>query len=213
MANAAVIETMAERLAELGGISPERVRCPPTPGAATVDDLRQVNEHHQPLCELVDGALVEKGIGFQESLVAGAILEILRVFVRKHALGLVTGPDGMFRIFSGVVRGPDVAFLSKQRLPDGKIPTEPYPSLAPELAVEVLSLSNTKAELSRKRREYFQAGVRLVWMVDLRNRSVAVYTSPLDVQVLYEEHTITGGEVLPGFEIQVAEFFADLELV
>ncbi len=117
----------------------------------------------------------------------------------------------MFRIFSGLVRGPDVAFLSKQQLPAGKIPTETYPSLAPELAVEVLSLSNTKGEMSRKRREYFQAGVRLVWMVDLRNRSVAVYTSPQDVKILYEEHTIGGGDVLPGFEIPVSEFFADLE--
>jgi Uma2 family endonuclease len=154
---------------------------------------------------------VEKGMGYQESVVAGAILEILRVFVREHALGLISGPDGMFRLFSGLVRGPDVAFLSKQRLPEGKIPTEPYPSLAPELVVEVLSLSNTKGEMSRKRREYFQAGVSLVWMVDLRNRSVAVYTSSLDVKILYEEHTISGGDVLPGFEVSVAKFFADLE--
>jgi Uma2 family endonuclease len=211
MTNAAVIETMAERLAELGGLSPDRVRCTPIPGTATIDDLLQVNEHQPPLCELVDGTLVEKGMGYQESIVAGAILEILRVFVREHSLGLISGPDGMFRLFSGLVRGPDVGFLSKQRLPEGKIPTEPYPSLAPELVVEVLSLSNTKGEMSRKRREYFQAGVRLVWMVDLRNRSVAVYTSPLDVKILYEEHTISGGDVLPGFEVPVAEFFADLE--
>ena len=78
--------------------------------------------------------------------------------------------------------------------------------------VEVLSPGNTKAEMSRKRVEYFHSGTRLVWMVDCVNRSVAVYTSPSAVRILNEEATIDGGEVLPGFSSPVADFFADLDL-
>jgi Uma2 family endonuclease len=66
--------------------------------------------------------------------------------------------------------------------------------------------------MSRKRIEYFHSGVRLVWMVDCADRSVAVYTSPSAVRILTEEDTIDGGDVLPGFTSPVAEFFVDLDI-
>jgi Uma2 family endonuclease len=119
----------------------------------------------------------------------------------------------MFRLLASSVRGPDVAFLSRDRFPGGQFPREANPSLAPDLAVEVLSPGNTKAEMMRKRVEYFHSGVRLVWIVDCRSCSVAVYTSPVGVTVLDEEATITGGDVLPGFECVVADFFSDLDVV
>jgi Uma2 family endonuclease len=80
------------------------------------------------------------------------------------------------------------------------------------LAVEVLSPGTTKAELSRKRIEYFHSQVRLVWIVDCQDRSVAVYTSPSAFVLLREADTMDGGEVLPGFTAKVADFFVDLEL-
>ncbi|MEZ6080347.1 MAG: Uma2 family endonuclease [Pirellulaceae bacterium] len=76
-------------------------------------------------------------------------------------LGLVTGPDGFMRILKTQVRGPDVAFVSWQRLPEGKVP-DAAPEIVPDIAIEVLSEGNTYAEMSRKRREYFHAGVRQV---------------------------------------------------
>ena len=76
-------------------------------------------------------------------------------------LGLVSGADGTIRLFPGLVRIPDVAFASWDRFPGRKIPKEPIPSLAPDLVVEVLSESNTPAEMERKRGEYFASGVRL----------------------------------------------------
>ena len=76
---------------------------------------------------------------------------------------IVVGEAGMMRISQGLVRIPDVSFVSWDRLPEGKVPSEPIPALAPDLAVEVLSQGNTAKEMNRKRREYFEAGVRLVW--------------------------------------------------
>lgn len=211
MTHAAITEIMAERLQELGGIAAERVRTTPNPGTANLDDLIRFNEHSKPLCELIDNTLVEKAVGFEASVVAATIIRILGDFVARQRLGIVSGADGMFRLLASSVRGPDVAFLSRNRLPDGQFPQSAYPALAPDLAVEVLSPGNTKAEMMRKRIEYFHSGVRLVWIVDCRSRSVAVFTSPVDVTVFDEEATITGGDVLPGFECLVAHFFSDLK--
>lgn len=118
----------------------------------------------------------------------------------------------MFRLLDSSVRGPDVAFLSRERMQGGAFPKDAYPSIAPDLAIEVLSPGNTKAEMSRKRIEYFHSGVRLMWIVDCRERSVAVYTSPATVTVLNEEAIITGGDVLPGFVSPVVDFFIDLDM-
>lgn len=212
MANAAVTTSMADRLNEIGGIALDRVRINPSPGTATAEDLILVNVKSRPLCELIDSTIVEKVMGYEASVVAIAIAEILRRFIAPRQLGLVSGADGMFQLLASSVRGPDVAFLSRERLPDGEFPRDAYPTIAPDLVVEVLSPGNTKAEMSRKRIEYFHSGVRLVWMVDCVDRSVAVYTSPNSVEVFTEEQAIDAGEVLPGFSSSVSDFFADLDI-
>ncbi len=208
--NAAVASSLSELLEELGGISALRVRNEPAPGHATIADLVQVNQSGSH-CELIDGILVEKAMGWSESLIAGVLVELLRQFLRKHNLGLISGPDGFMEILPALVRGPDVAFVSWNRLPDGKIPTTPVPQVVPDLAIEVLSTGNTFMEMSRKRHEYFHAGVRLVWMVDPRERTVAVYTSASEYQILDESQMLTGHDVLPGLEIRLADVFAELD--
>lgn len=210
-ATATAIETLADLLAQLGGIAPARVRFRPLPGMATENDVLDVQAREDRLCELVDGVLVEKGMGFLESYLAGALIEILRGFVRPRHLGLVTAPDGMVRLAPGLVRIPDVAFVSWARLPGRRVPREPIPDLVPDLAVEVLSESNTADEMARKRREYFAAGVRLVWQVAPLARTVEVYTAPEQVTVLHEEDMLEGGAVLPGFALPLREFFAELD--
>ncbi len=212
MTNSAVSTSLSDRLAELGDIAPDRVRNVPPIGSATIQDLIHANDHKRPLCELIDQSLVEKTMGFESSVVAATIARILGNFIFQRRLGLVSGADGMFQLLSTSVRGPDVAFVSTARLPDGKFPRDAYPAIAPDLAVEVLSPGNTKGEMSRKRIEYFHSGVRLVWMVDCANRTVAVYTSPSAVTILDEEATIDGGDVLSGFTASIADFFADLDL-
>jgi Uma2 family endonuclease len=202
---------LGDLLERLGGIPPQRIRMHPPPGTATVADVAAIDKHEEPLCELVDGVLVEKGMGIHESLLAMVLGTRLRLFVDPRNLGLVTGPDCMLQLFPGLVRIPDVAFASWSRLPGGNVPDDPVPPIAPDLAVEVLSRSNTPAEMNRKLREYFEAGVRLVWLVDPRRRTVSVYTSFDALTVLSERQTLTGGDVLPGFKLPLKKLFAELD--
>jgi Uma2 family endonuclease len=205
------VVTLRDLLERLGGVSPDRVRYEPFPGTATEQDVIRIQQSENRLYELVEGILVEKGMGYRESILAGAILAALRAFVRPRKLGLVSGEAGMMRLFAGLVRIPDVAFVSRERLPGGKVPPEPIPDLSPDLAVEVLSESNTRAEMSRKRGEYFEAGVRLVWIVDPKTETVAVYTGPDQHHVLTRRDQLEGGAVLPGFTLVLDELFAELE--
>ena len=209
--NAAMTTSLAERLADLGGIPVERVRTSPPPGTATLEDLIRVNDQKSGRCELVDNTLVEKAMGWRESLLAGILLRWLGNYVDAKNLGVVTGADGMTRLVPGVVRGPDVAFVSWDSLPDGKLPQDAIPDLAPDFVIEVLSLSNTRAEMARKRREYFQGGVRLMWMVDPQCRTIAVFQTAENVVVVDEDSTITGGDVLPGWSFDTAKLFAELD--
>lgn len=202
----------SQLLQDLGGISTDRVRLEPSPGDATLQDLITVNHSTQRYCELIDGTLVEKAMGYEASVVAGTILRLLANFVSVQRLGLISGADGMFRLLPTSTRGPDVAFLHRERLPDGKFPKEPYPSLAPNLAVEVLSPGNTLAEMTRKRTEYLHAGVQLVWIVDCVHRTIAVYNSEGQRAILKETDTLGGATVLPGFECLVADVFVDLDI-
>jgi Uma2 family endonuclease len=205
------IETLADLLDQLGGIAPERVRFRPLPGPATEQDVLDVRARTGRLCELVDGVLVEKGMGFRESLLAIALSTILSNFVKPRNLGLVTGEAGMMRLAAGLVRIPDVAFIAWDRLPNRQVPREPIPDLAPDLVVEVLSASNTLGEMARKRQEYFAAGVQLVWFVDPEARTVEVFTAPEQSAILHEEDTLEGGAVFPGFALPLRDFFAELD--
>jgi len=208
---ATAVETCADLLHRLGDIPPERVRIVPAPGTATVQNVIDIQAREKRLFELVDGVLVEKGMSYRESTLAVFLIEFLGPFVRKGNLGILTGESGMMRLFGGLVRIPDVAFASWARVPGGRMPTDPVPQLVPDLAVEILSPSNTPAEMERKRREYFQAGVRLVWIVNADTRTVAVYTSPENPVVLSQSETLDGGAVLPGFSLSLTEYFAELD--
>ena len=207
----AIATTWEERLADLGNIPTCRVRSVPAPGTATIEDVIRLNESEGRLFELVDGTLVEKAMGWQESLLAGVIMQKLNNYLDQHRIGVATGPDGMTRLFSDTVRGPDVAFVAWSRLPDGRIPTDAIPDLVPNFVIEVLSISNTYSEMSRKRREYFHAGVELLWMVDHRSRTVTVFRSPQDALIVAEGQTLDGGKVLPGWQVDVAELFSRLD--
>lgn len=207
-----VASNIQELAAQLGDIPLERVRTTPPPGTATIDDCIAANEaKDNELCELVDGVLVEKAMGYEASVVAGTILSIIRMFVSQQRLGFVSGADGFFRLQS-TTRAPDVAFLSLKKLPEGKFPSAAYPQLVPNLVVEVLSPSNTMGEMNRKRLEYFHNGVEVVWVVDCAHRTIAVYTSSSDYKVLGSEDSIDGGTAIPGFKAEVKDFFADLDL-
>ena len=204
--SAGKVDTLADLLRRLGDIPPERVLLCPAPGTATEEDLFEA-ERRGHLCELVDGTLVEKATGYEESSLALTLGYFLVDFVRRHRLGITAGSDGTLRLFPGLVRIPDISFVSWARLPGRDEHKKPIPSLAPDLAVEVLSKSNSRAEMTRKLGEYFEAGVRLVWMVDPRVGTVRVHTGPEVSTLLSVGDTLDGGDVLPGFELPLATLF------
>ncbi len=169
LANTATLGDLLERL---GKIPANRVRLHPFPGTATEKDVLRILDRENRPCELVDGTLVEKTVGYEESEAACLLATFLNMFVRPRKLGIVTGADGTIRLFPGLVRIPDVAFASWRCFPGQKRSKSPIPQIAPDLVVEVLSKGNTKAEMTRKVGEYFSAGVRLVWLVDIRKQTV-----------------------------------------
>jgi Uma2 family endonuclease len=127
--------------------------------------------------------------------------------VNLRKMGIVTSPDGMMRIRSDRIVIPDVAYISFEHLPNGRIPHEHIPSLVPDLAVEILSDGNTREEMAIKLREYMGAGTRMVWYVDPRTRSVDVHRASQQVVHLTGSDMLSGGEVLPEFETSLAAIF------
>jgi len=202
--------TVAELLKKLGGIPAERVLLDPTPGTATEKDVLAIERREGRLCELVEGVLVEKAMGLAESFLALRIAYFLQRILEQQNLGFLAGEAGTLRLWPGLVRIPDVSFISWEQLPNRKIPKKPIPDLYPDLAVEVLSRKNTKAEIDRKLHEYFRSGTRLAWVVNPRKRCVSVYTAPDQSRLLKEDQSLDGGDVLPGLNVPLREVFAQL---
>src|SRR5258708_38446487 len=99
---------------------------------------------------------------------------------------------GRTRLAPGLVRLPDVSFVSWSQLAERRVPREAILGLAPQLAIEVLSQSNTVQEMARKLDDYFNAGVKLVWYVDPRLRTVTVYMPERKTTVLNDDRTLDG---------------------
>jgi Uma2 family endonuclease len=137
---------------------------------------------------------------------------LLQTFLDGNDLGTLGGESSTVRLMPGLVRIPDVSYFRWEKFPGKVWPTKAIPDLVPDLAVEVLSKSNTRKEMKRKCREYFLAGTEMVWLVDPRKRTVTVFTTRggEEATVLTEADTLDGGSVLPGLAIQVARIFERL---
>ena len=204
--------SIAELLRQLGGVPPERVLLHPAPGTATEEDvLWYEGRANKRLCELIDGTLVEKAMSIRESIFARFVATLLDGFILPRNLGLTATSDGMVRMVTGRIRIPDVAFFSWDRLPNRTWPTEPIASFAPNLAIEILSKSNTDEEMRLKRVDYFKSGVDLVWEIDPRTRVVRVYTDVSNVCEFSGNDQLDGGSVLPGFTVPLSQLFGELD--
>jgi Uma2 family endonuclease len=199
------LRTLADLRRRLGGVPLDRIWYKPAPGTATEKDVLEAEARENRLCELVDGTLVEKAVGFEESRLAGRLISLINWYLEKNDLGICAGEGGMMRLALGLVRIPDVSFVARDKLPGRDTPSDPIPGLAPDLAVEVQSEGNTKPEMARKVREYFDAGTRLVWLIDHRKRTVRVFSSPDRSTFVRAHQSLDGGEVLPGFAVSVGE--------
>ena len=138
--------------------------------------------------------------GGKHGSVAMRVGSLLSVHVRANDLGEVFAAETGFilRRNPDTVRAPDASFIAKDRLPEGELPIG-YLEIVPDLAVEVVSPNDTTREVWDKVGDWLRAGTRLVWVIDPASRSVTVYRSMDDFQILSEGDELVGGEVIPGF--------------
>lgn len=190
-----------------GMIPAARILDHPRPGTATEEDLLRVNEHGDRLCELVDGVLVEKAMGASESLLTGTLIYYLMDYLMKKPLGILLAPDGALRLMPGLVRAPDISFISWDTIGAEEFPNDPIPALFPDLAVEVLSKGNTKKEMERMVADYLEHGTRLVWLIHPGKKTVEVVAPGEERRSLGAVDSLDGGPVLPGYSLPLKSLF------
>ncbi|MCX7967837.1 MAG: Uma2 family endonuclease [Armatimonadetes bacterium] len=155
--------------------------------------------------ELVDGEAKEVPAGVEHDAIVVRIGFLMYPFAQKF--GILTASSAGFRMVTGNIRSPDVSFVLRERLPEGK-PPKGFMDGAPDLAIEVISPNEDWAEMGRKLGEYFMSGAKEVWLVDPDKVTVTVYKSLTDVQVFHADDEITGGDLLPDFRCKVADLVA-----
>lgn len=203
--------TAADLVQRFGPIPLSRVRTRPAPGTATEQDVITIHAREKRLCELVDGILVEKTVGYFESAVAVRLAVLISEFLRGKSLGLVFGADGMMKLEWGLIRIPNACYISNERLRKVNLqPHAPLDVLSPNLAIEVLSAGNTVREMDDKLQDYFDHDVELVWYCDPVQQTVTVYHSPTGSRIVRHPELLTGDPLLPGFTASLPELFAPL---
>jgi Uma2 family endonuclease len=199
--------TVAELAARVGDVPLWRIHTDPAPGIGTVDDVERIRRERGVLCELIDSVLVEKAVSYETAFLALEIGRLLGNFVHPRGLGWVVGADGFVWVGDRHLRVPDVHFTRRDQLPGQRIPKSGFPAVGPALVVEVFSPGNTLGEMELKRRHFFAAGTELFWVVYPNRQEVEVYTDPETHRILSRDETLDGGDVLPGFAVQVADLF------
>jgi Uma2 family endonuclease len=183
---------------------------------ATVTELEAEIEVEAPTIEpdehyeVVDGRIVEKPpLGAQEGGIASLFVEAMGPFARSNRLGRVVA-EVLFVLEEGLRlrQRPDVAYVSGERWPvNRRIPRETAWNVIPDLAVEITSPTDPIDDLMNKIQEYFNAGVRRVWVVYSKQSKVYDYESPTKVRILQLGDELVGGTLLPGFQIPLTQLF------
>ena len=158
--------------------------------------------------EVINGELRERIMSLRSSSIAGRIVQLLLNWSDAGHPGTVGGSDGGYTIFDwmpGDVRMPDASFISESRLPE--VPARGWGGVAPEFAAEVVSPTDSVQDAEDKAADYIRAGVDLVWVVVPSTRSVHVWRKDETRSVLRDGETLTGEDVLPGFEVELTKLF------
>ncbi len=158
--------------------------------------------------ELVKGDLVEMTPpGGVHGQLAVRLVVLLQNFVYANKLGeilvesgyiLATNPD--------TVRGPDISFLSTEKIPSAGIPTG-YIKGVPDLVVEIVSPSDTASIMQAKVEDYLTYGTQLVWVIYPRRKTVMIHHPDGTAHTLHQDDTLSGEGVLPGFSCFVNDIF------
>lgn len=175
----------------------------------TADDLWNMSDHGGHV-ELVKGELRPMSpAGFGHGSVSMNLSAPLHQFVRARKLGIVVAAETGFIIARDpdTVRAPDAAFVGTDRIPASGVPLKFWVG-PPDLAIETMSPSDTVYDVDEKVREWLAAGTRLVWVLNPRQQTVTTYRPDNTARILGVGDTLDGGDVVPGFQIPVAELFA-----
>ena len=180
---------------------------------ATIDSRISVDDPPLPnlrdLYEVVNGVVAEPSpMGFFETCVASVLAYAIESHFATHGhLGLVI-VEGLFELRPEpkLRRRPDLAFVSYDRLPrDRPWPRGAACGVAPDLAIEVVSPHDLAVELQVKIREYFQCGVRQVWVIYPEHVTAYAYRSSTRIEYVGPDGELDGGDVLPGFRVKLAD--------
>lgn len=184
---------------------------PPSGRRWAIADLYALagDDHHY---ELVEGELqMMSPASPTQGRYATRITVVLGEYVDSHDLGEVYVAEPGFALRpdpKGTVRAPDVAFVSKERIPPAE-EASGFWALAPDLAVEIISPSETAYSVQTKVDEYLRAGVRLVWLVYPEAQVVVEYAAGWQMRRLDGGDALDGGDVIPGFSMPLARLFRD----
>lgn len=158
--------------------------------------------------ELCEGELVVMPpVKSLHTLVALAVFEVLQAYLKQHRFARALPEAGYVLSQKPLtVRQPDVSVLSQERI--AATPDNEYFAGAPELAVEVVSPSDSARDLNKKVGQYLRFGAQQVWIVYPDTKSVHVFFGDNTVRLLQGDAVLEGGELLPGFAVRVSELFA-----
>ncbi len=178
-----------------------------SPAPITAEELTRMSDVGR--CELIRGELRKMNpAGSEHGILIVRLTRSLANHVLQHDLGFVFGVETGFMIESNpdTVRAPDIAFIDRTHVPADGIPMSFWPG-APDLAVEVLSPSDSVSQVDDKVEAWLNAGAALVWVVNPKWRNVTVYRSASEIVTLNEDDTLSGNDVVPNFSCSVSEIF------
>ncbi|MBI3928402.1 MAG: Uma2 family endonuclease [Armatimonadetes bacterium] len=162
----------------------------------------------RPGYELVRGRLVEvTPPGGEHGEIASNVVLVLKSYVRGRDIGKVVVESGFYlERDPDTVRAPDISFYSRGRIARDGL-SRGYLEVPPDLAVEIVSPHDRSEDVEQRVHEFFSAGVRRVWVLYPRTRTLHVFQSEARVEVLDQESLLADPELLPGLEVRVADFF------
>ncbi len=185
----------------------------PAPGSVmTADELERLPDDGH-MYELDEGRLVVLSpAAYWSGIVAAALGSVIGPFIRLHRLGTFAGPDGGLLLARApdTVRAPDFSYVRRERLTGG-VPRRGFFAGAPDFAIEVLSPTDRFAAVSRKVHQYLAAGTLLVWVVDPDARTVVIFRPGQVPRIVGEDGVLDGEDLLPGFSLDLAAFWAELD--
>jgi Uma2 family endonuclease len=183
-----------------------------SPATLPLEALAGPSLRDDSLYEVVDGQIVElPSMGAYQNSIASELVYFLLAFIKPKKLGRAVG-ETLFVLdrAADLKRRPDVAYVSYERWPrTSKVPQTEAWDVVPEVAIEVVSPSNSAEEILEKIREYFQAGCQRVWVVYPKEKQVYVYRSATQNIILSLKDELEGEAVIPGFRLPLADLFED----